>query len=172
MDVVWAPPSPDPRAIVAASEALGISEFDFFRLAFKRWSGREPDESTLERTFVAYMFEQKAPHWARHLSREILRRRHDGTLDPAAFDISGLRRRPPLPRLGRFSWSIVALTLLIVFLMSLETTYIKDRSIPPGCPGSSGSIFLDRFAGWIFKPTAAVCPPFTYPGRRKMFTPK
>lgn len=169
MNMIWAPPSPDPRAVAAASEALGISEFDFFRLAFRRWSGREPDNRTLERAFVAYMFQQSAPHWARHLCRDVLQRRRTGRLDPHAFGIAGLVRRQPLPRLGRFSWSMMAMGIVIVLLISFDTTYVKNRNFPPGCPGFSGSLFLDNYVGPWFKKHDADCPLFTYPARDEVF---
>jgi hypothetical protein len=172
MNAIRSPSSSDATAVTAAAEGLGISEFDFFRVAYRRWCGREPDETKLEKIFVAYIFHRSTPHWVRHLSREVLQRRRAGRLDPEAFGVAGFTRRMPMPRLGRFSWQMMALMLVIVFLMSLETTYVKDRTIPAGCPGTSGSIFLDRFAGWIFKDDDVVCPPFTYPGRRKMFTSK
>jgi hypothetical protein len=172
MNAIRTPSSSDAMAIAAAAEGLGISEFDFFRVAYRRWCGREADDSTLERVFVAYMFQQSTPHWVRHLSREVLQQSRTGRLDPDAFGVAGLRRRAPLPRLGRFSWKMMALMLLIVFLMSLETTYVKNRSLPVGCPGFSGSVFLDSYFGPWFKKRDTVCPPFTYPGRRKMFAPK
>ena len=172
MDTIWAQPPPDPGAIATAAEGLGISEFDFFRVAYRRWCGREADESMLEKAFVAYMFQQSAPHWARHLCREVLQQSRTGRLDPNVFGVAGLRRRVPLPRLGRFSWKMMALMLLFVFLMSLETTYVKNRSLPVGCPGFSGSMFLDSYFGPWFKKRDTVCPPFSYPGRRKMFAPK
>jgi|GEM_PF-1280982 len=172
MNAIGTPPPTDSYAIAAAAEGLGISEFDFFRLAYRRWSGRDADESALEKIFVAYMFRQSAPHWARHLSREVLRQRRIGRLDPDAFGIADLGRRVPAPRLGRFSWSMMALMILLLLLMSLDTTYVKDRSLPVGCPGFSGSVFLDSYFGPWFKKRDVVCPPFAYPGRRKMFDPK
>lgn len=170
MSAIRTPPPLDSYAIAAAAEALAISEFDFFRLAFRHWCGREPDDSTLEKVFVAYMFEQKVPHWARHLCREVLRQRRDGTLDPDAFGIDGLRRRHPLPRLGRFSsWSMTALMVLFIILVSLDTTYVKHRDFPTGCPGFSGSMFLDRYVGVFVKDRDAECPPFSYPARDEEF---
>lgn len=169
MNAIWAPPPPDAQAVAEAAEALAISEFDFFRLAFRRWCGREADDSTLEKAFVAYMFEQTAPHWARHLCREVLRRRRDGTLDPEAFGIDGLRRRQPLPRLGRFSWSMMAGMILIVLLMSFDTTYVRHRDFPMGCPGYSGSKFLDRYVGVLIRGRDTDCPAFVYPARDEEF---
>ena len=172
MNAVRIPSSSDAAAIAVAAEGLGISEFDFFRVAHRRWCGREADDTTLEKIFVAYMFQQPAPHWVRHLCREVLRQMRTDRLDPEAFGVTGLKRRVPMPRLGRFSWSMMALMILFLMLMSLDTTYVKDRNLPVGCPGFSGSIFLDSYFGPWFKKQDVICPSFTYPGRRKMFAPK
>ncbi len=169
MNVILTPPPLDTYAIAEAAEALAISEFDFFRLAFRHWSGREADDSTLEKVFVAYLYEQKAPHWARHLCREVLRRRRNGTLDPEAFGVRGLRRRYPVPRLGRFSWSMMTLVVAVLLLMAVDTTYVKHRQFPTGCPGFSGSKFLDQYVGVFVKSRDAVCPPFAYPERKTEF---
>ena len=157
--MIWTPAPPsDPLAIAAAAEALGVSEFDFFRIAFRRWSGYEPDEPTLEKAFVRYMFRQSAPHWARHLSREVMRLKQAGHIDPDTFELVGLKRRYPLRRPSRFSWDMMALVLVLVALMAIDTTYPKDRTMPPGCPGSSGSVFLDVYVGPLLKSADIVCP--------------
>ena len=54
MNMMWPPAPSDCGAVVTAAEALGIGEYDFFRLGFRRWSGHEPDGKALERTFAAY----------------------------------------------------------------------------------------------------------------------
>ena len=102
MNMMWRPPPADCGAVAAAAEALGIGEYDFFRLGFRRWSGREPGGKALERTFAAYMFHQRVPPCVRHLSREVLKLQGSGTLDPGAFGLAAFERRQPLPRLGRF----------------------------------------------------------------------
>ncbi len=98
MNMMWPPAPADGGAVATAAEALGIREYDLFRLAFRRWSGREPDGNALERTFVAYMFHQRVPPCVRHLSREILQLKGSGTLRPGAFGVAAFERRQPLPR--------------------------------------------------------------------------
>lgn len=164
MNMMWPPAPSDCGAVVCAAEALGIREYDFFRLAFRRWSGGEPDGKALERTFVAYMFHQRVPPCVRHLSREVLQLKESGTLRPGAFGVAAFERRQPLPRLGRFSWRLVAGAIVILFLMSLDVSYMRDRSIPLGCPGATGSMFFDRLAGFFKGGAERACPDFAYPG--------
>lgn len=159
MNVILTPAPPDHSAIGAAAEALGISEFDFFRVAYRRWSGHELDEQALERSFVQYMFLQSVPHWARHLSREVLQIKRAGGLDPNAYGLAGIKRRYPLPGPGRISWNLMALALAFVVLTAVDYKYPKDRTMPPGCPGSSGSVFLDIYVGPLLKSSDTVCPP-------------
>ncbi|MFQ5764974.1 MAG: hypothetical protein ACE5GT_08605 [Rhodospirillales bacterium] len=158
MNVVWPPPATKCSVVVRAAEALGISEYDFFRLAFRRWSGREADNHALEQAFVAYMFHQSVPAWVRHLSREVLEQLDTGTLDPEAFGVSGFKRRYPLPRLGRFSWRLMAGVMVILLLMSLDTTYVRNPSVPMGCPGATGSMFFDRLAQFFKGGPNHACP--------------
>ncbi len=164
MSAMWHPAPSDCGAVVTAAEALGIGDYDFFRLGFRRWSGREPDGKALERTFVTYMFHQRVPACVRHLSREVLQLKGSGTLDPGAFSIAAFERRQPLPRLGRFSWRLAAGAIVVLFLMSLDVSYMRDRSIPLGCPGGTGSMFFDRLAGFFNGGAERACPEFAYPG--------
>lgn len=158
MNVVWPPPATKYSVVVRAAEALGISEYDFFRLAFRRWSGREADSQALEQAFVAYMFHQTVPPWVRHLSRDVLEHLDAGTLDPEFFGVAGFKRRYPLPRLGRFSWRLMAGVMVILFLMSLDTTYVRNPSVPIGCPGATGSMFFDRLAQFFKGEPDRACP--------------
>ncbi len=154
----------DRGAAVEAAEALGIREYDFFRLALRRWSGRDPADKAVERAFVAYMFGHGVPAYVRHLTRQVLQLRESGILDPGAFGIDAFERRQPLPRLGGFSWCLVAAAIGVVLLMSLDATYVRDRSIPLGCPGATGSEFFDRLAGMFTGESGPTCPEFVDPG--------
>ncbi len=164
MNMMGPPPPSDCGAVAAAAEALGIGEYDFFRLAFRRWSGREPQGKALEGIFVAYMFHQRVPPCVRHLGREVLKLKGSGALDPAAFGLAAFERRQPLPRLGRFSWRLAAGAMVVLFLMSLDVSYMRDRSIPLGCPGATGSMFFDRLGAFFGGAPERACPDFAYPG--------
>ena len=166
MNMIWLPAPTGCGSVVKAAEALGISEYDFFRLAYRRWSGHEAFGDVLEQTFVDYMFHRRVPMWVRHLSREVLELRDADCLDPQDFDIDDLQRRQPIPRLGRFSWRLVAAAIFLIFLMSMDTTYMKDPAAPVGCPGATGSMFFDRLAGMFKQRSNLSCSTFTYPGTR------
>ena len=77
----------DISKIEASSRLLGISEFRFFQLAYSQWYGREMPESSMEHIFADYMLKNVVPHWARHLSRIVLSRYFEGTLEPQDFNI-------------------------------------------------------------------------------------
>ena len=100
MSFMWPTAPPDFVAAMKAAEALGVSEYDFFRLAFRRWLDREANEKTLERSFVAYMFHQNVPVWVRHFSRDVLSRDAAGILDAAELGALKYRHHPPPHRNG------------------------------------------------------------------------
>jgi hypothetical protein len=80
-------PTPDVRDVVGACEALNVREIILFRLAFARWFGRDASEKELERPFMHYLFAQQAPMWVRQFTREVLRRKTEGVLDPTQFGL-------------------------------------------------------------------------------------
>ncbi len=104
---------PDVRAVLEASRALRVSEFDLFRLAYRRWHGAEPDEKALERVFVSYMFRQAVPLWVRQFCRQVLSAARAGALDRGAFGADRVARREPLLHYRR---GFVALTMVVLFL--------------------------------------------------------
>ena len=115
------PPAPlpddDAEVIRQAVEAACVSDFDFFRAAWRAWHGTPPEEKALERIFVAYLFHQRAPGFARHFARRVLEAEAAGDLDSAALGLKGLRpvRRPrayvhPIENLT--AYALLALCLL------------------------------------------------------------
>lgn len=103
-------PTPDVRDVVGACDALNVREFKLFRLAFARWFGRDASESELERPFMHYLFAHQSPMWVRQFTREVLRRKTEGVLDPAQF---GLPPRVPM-RDDDGSFETVCRVLLVV----------------------------------------------------------
>jgi hypothetical protein len=136
----------DCRIVMDAASALGMREYDFFRLAFRQWFGREAEEKALERIFVQYMFHQEVPAWVRHLGREVLLRRDRGEIVSAQMDIG--RYRPPTYRhpLGRVYVALAAAAWLVLYTMLLNTQYDPGTSAPIHCQSQSGSRFIDIWA--------------------------
>ena len=103
-------PTPDVRDVVSACDALNVREINLFRLAFARWFGREASESELERSFMHYLFAQQAPMWVRQFTREVLRRKNEGVLDPAQFGLP-----PPAANVhGNGSFETICRVLFVV----------------------------------------------------------
>jgi hypothetical protein len=73
--------------ISIASDILQISEFNFFRLAYSQWFGREIPVSRLEHIFAEYVFKEIVPYWVRHLSRRVMKKLDQGILDPSEFHV-------------------------------------------------------------------------------------
>ncbi len=140
----------DCHAVTLAASALGLQEYDFFRLAYRRWFGRLPGEAVLERAFSRYMFAQVVPPWARHLSRAVLERRRAGTLDAEAFGAGRFRERPVRPRNGPLYFGAVVAIWAVLFGAILHTRYDPDTSAPvPICVTETGSWFYETWARLI-----------------------
>lgn len=103
------------RDVVDAAAALGLQEFVFFRLAYRRWFGRQPDEAELERAFARYMLHDVVPAWVCHLTRAVLGAAAAGTLDGAAFGAQRYRDRPAAPPHGRLWVAGAAVAWLVLF---------------------------------------------------------
>ncbi len=133
--------------MIDAAQALQVKEFDFFRLAYRRWFGRQPDEKQLEKLFVAYMMRRVVPPWARHLSREVVDHRRRGTLDASAYGAPRYRERVARHPRGPLYFAGVMAIWLALFSLLLGTRYDAQTSAPPPlCPASS---FLETWVHLI-----------------------
>ena len=133
----------DTRAVVQASEALGLREFDLFRLAHFRWFGHDATEKAIEAAFADYMFQEQVPPWVRHLCRDILTRQSLDLLDPVELGVDRFRRRDKVPRVGRLFLAIAAILMLIVYISILTTPLGPDDA---ACPNSAGNRFMEQWA--------------------------
>lgn len=150
----------DCRVVVEAAQALGLTEFDFFRLAYRRWFGRQPDEKLLEKVFAAYMFGRAVPSWARHLSRQVVDQHRRGTLDPESLGAGRYRERITRPRQGPLVFAGVMAIWLVLFSMLLNTRYDPGTSAPPQfCPGTTGAYFYEAWAHLIAGKPVPPCHP-------------
>jgi len=115
---------PDLVVVLDATAVLEVTEFRFFELAFQDWYGRRAKESVIEKYFVAYMFADRVPAWARHFARKVLKLHTQGLLDPKSFGIF-----QPLPS-TRMQWAgkLYALVLLLIFLIvGLSVLQVPDE---------------------------------------------
>jgi len=106
--------SSDLDRVMTASRLLQISEFNFFSIAYSCWYGQEIQERSLEHVFAEYMFEDRIPHWVRHLARTILAQDEQGTLNPKDFNIV---QPPPSQKLKLYGvgYSIMLAIIMVVF---------------------------------------------------------
>jgi hypothetical protein len=104
--------------VAFASQALQISEFRLFCLAYSQWYGCDIPESELEYIFSEYMFEGIVPHWARHFARQVITRFEQGMLDPGEFNIECPKATEALRSAG-FGYSVILTVILIVFCVML-----------------------------------------------------
>jgi hypothetical protein len=104
--------------VAFASQALQISEFRLFRVAYSQWYGRDISESELEYIFSEYMFEGIVPPWARHFTRQVITRFEQGILDPGEFNIECPKATLELRSAG-FGYSVILTIILIVFCVML-----------------------------------------------------
>lgn len=159
MTVIWPPPLSNPGDIIKAAEALRISEYDFFHLSFRRWSGRKPDEKVLEQAFVAYMFHQTVPPWVRHLAREVLAREAEGRMNIRAFGAQEYRPRPLPSRHGGLYIGIMVAMTAFYCVALLDISYDPETSAPMPCYGESGFKILSDIAYAVAGKEPPVCEP-------------
>ena len=159
MTVIWPLALSDPGDIIKAAEALRISEYDFFRLSFRRWSGREPDEKVLEQAFVAYMFHQTVPPWVRHLAREVLALEAEGRMNPKAYGISLYRRYKPVPKNGKLYIGLMAAMTALYCVALLDIYYDPETSAPMPCYGGPGFKIISDMVHSVAGKEPTVCEP-------------
>ena len=112
-------------AVLDASSALEVTEFQFFQLAYEDWHGRRATEAYIEKYFAAYMFADRIPSWVRNFARKILRLNHQGRLDPKRF---GVWRRLPSARM-MFVAKVYVVILLLVFVALSASVYSVPEEI-------------------------------------------
>jgi hypothetical protein len=79
--------SSDVADVLEATALLEVTEFEFFRIAYRRWYGREVDDDVLERLYLPYMFHRRVPLWVRQLARDVIQKAEDEALDPRAYGV-------------------------------------------------------------------------------------
>ena len=134
----------DAWMILEASSALDLKEFEFFCLAWQRWTGSAPDFRRVERAFAAHMLHKETPSWARHLAREVLRRREQGRLHRDDFGAAQFRQRPVRPPRARaYAATTVISAAFVIALLILGTYQAADVGPVPRLECAPGGM---RFA--------------------------
>ena len=77
----------DVADVLEAVALLEVTEFEFFRIAYRRWYGAEIDDKALEPLYLPYMFHGRVPLWVRQLAREVIQKAGDEDLDPRAYGV-------------------------------------------------------------------------------------
>lgn len=149
----------DCKAVIDAAQALDVREVDFFRLAFRRWFGRDASPSVLERAFAAYMFCKIVPEWARHMTRVVLADDAAGRLDPARLGAMVYRRQPPPHRHGRLFVGLTLVAVLFYCVALLRISYDPQTSAPLPCYGGPGFKLWAEMAHAVSGKPLPECPP-------------
>lgn len=79
--------SEDVADVLEAAALLEVTEFEFFRIAYRRWFAVEIGDDGLERHYLPYMFKSRVPAWVRHLAREVIARAEAEALDPRDYGV-------------------------------------------------------------------------------------
>lgn len=138
------------RDVCAAATALGLREIDFFRLAYRRWFGTQPDVEELDRVFADYMFRGAVPQWVRHLGREVNGAVKRGDLDSESFGAGRYRERLSRHPRGPLYFGVTVAVWLVLFAMLLDTQYDSQTSAPTAvCGRGTGSALFDHWVRLI-----------------------
>jgi hypothetical protein len=79
--------SADVADVLEAAALLEVTEFEFFRIAHRRWYGIRIEDKELERLYLPYMFHGRVPLWVRQLAREVIAKAEADCLDPKSFGV-------------------------------------------------------------------------------------
>lgn len=127
---------PDIGSVLNAAALLDITEYDFFHLAYARWHGERADEGTMEPFFVAYMFDEVVPIWARHFARLVERLSRRGTLDRRALGVHRLPHTRQMVNRGLRYGVIIGLiltALIVVAEIVARLMGLAERCMFPPC---------------------------------------
>jgi len=114
--------NPDSLDILEASALLEVTEFEFFKLAYRWWHGRDIGDRRTEAHYLPYMFRDQVPLWVRQFARHVLAEEEAGRLDPARY---GVHPRPVSQRmidrgLRYCLWLVVVMAVFLTMLGAYE----------------------------------------------------
>lgn len=149
--------SQDVRQVLDVAALLHLREYDLFRLAWRRWFGRDADDKTLEPRFVAYMFHQIVPLWVRQFCRDVLAQEREHRLDPRAFGVDRVTRRDPPVVPGRIA-VILAFAAGVLLYVLLLTAGAPAAGGTLACEGGPGFQFYSDLAHALAGRPVSACP--------------
>ena len=79
--------SDDVADVLEAAALLQVTEFELFRIAWRKWHGGEIGDEQLERHYLPYMFKSQVPVWVRQLARKVISEAEADQLDPSRYGI-------------------------------------------------------------------------------------
>lgn len=79
--------SADVADVLEAAALLEVTEFELFRIAYRRWFGADIRDRELERHYLPYMFKKQVPPWVRQLTRSVIADAEAENLDPTAYGV-------------------------------------------------------------------------------------
>jgi hypothetical protein len=77
----------DVADVLEAAALLEVTEFELFRIAYRRWFGADIRDRELERFYLPYMFHGRVPPWVRQLTRAVIADAEAETLDPRSYGV-------------------------------------------------------------------------------------
>jgi len=110
---------PDVESVLNAAAALDITEYELFRLAYRRWHAEAPDEAALEQHFVAYMFRGVVPPWVRQFARVVHSLERRGRLDGIELGVQPRQRTRQMVRRGT-RYGVAAFTTVTALIVFVE----------------------------------------------------
>ena len=77
----------DVADVLEAAALLEVTEFELFRIAYRRWFGADIRDRELERFYLPYMFKSQVPPWVRQLTRSVIAEAEAEALDPRSYGV-------------------------------------------------------------------------------------
>ena len=79
--------SSDVADVLEAAALLEVTEFELFRIAYRRWFHADIEDAELERLYLPYMFKGQVPLWVRQLTRQVVIEADRDRLDPKSYGV-------------------------------------------------------------------------------------
>lgn len=79
--------SDDVADVLEAAALLQATEFELFRIAWRKWHGGEIGDAQLEHHYLPYMFKSQVPVWVRSLARQVIADAEADRLEPTRYGV-------------------------------------------------------------------------------------